>query len=45
MNFQEVLIISSMFAALITLRVGVPLLCTWAAGCVLRRIVHQPEHV
>lgn len=44
MSFLEFLLVVSMLLALFVLRIGVPCLCTWVAGMVMRRLTHQPEH-
>ena len=41
MSAYEILVIGSVFTALLLIRFGVPALVTWAGCCLLRHITHQ----
>ena len=41
MSAYEMLVIGSVFVALLLVRFGVPALITWAGCCFLRRVTHE----
>ena len=38
MSLFELFLVSCMLTALLALRIGLPVLCTWSAGCIMRRL-------
>lgn len=41
MSFQEFLLITGIMVGLVTLRVGLPMLCTWGICCIARRVARH----